>query len=492
MREEHPIDERFSALYDAGSTPPESVRNALAVRFGWATETVAPPFWRPYLIAAIGLFLVGGAVAYWLYDAAPERPTARVENHSASGHDGNAPAALATDPGPRPHDSGSGNSSIEQGNTAAVATHPQGPAAVALAHDVLDEMAVVPGHIALVQPERANSMAGGVFDGATGDTTPRNTSISSQKEPEVPAADRPSTITPELGTNALMERNTHSATLNSARAEFMLPQRITTGSTLTPGLPSARQAPLYVLPAGSWWIGTYAAVGTVSGTWKGPQTADLNTAEQWRSSVQAGALFGRTWRSGWSVSLGIGGAQMRSVFMHDDTGEDEPVLEVDTNWTATPYPDAQYTLYTWSIDSVIDLRPGTVQRRDARNSYQAIQVPVTVSWHGTARRFHYGALGGLSVWIPTYRKGLSLVQPTLDGSTRVSDLNDDRLDARFTPQIHGRAGVGLGYSICEALQFHVEPMVSVPVATFNDNATPWPIQTFLQFRLQYELRTTSR
>ena len=51
MREEHPIDERFKALYDAEAAPPGEVRDALAQQLGWDTGTIAGSTRRRRVVA---------------------------------------------------------------------------------------------------------------------------------------------------------------------------------------------------------------------------------------------------------------------------------------------------------------------------------------------------------------------------------------------------------------------------------------------------------
>lgn len=272
----------------------------------------------------------------------------------------------------------------------------------------------------------------------------------------------------------------------------MDPLRIAPDAAIASGAPINTSLPQsYVLPSGTWWIGPYAGIGTVHGVWKGADAVALQDAEQWRSTTQGGLLVGREWRSGWSVSAGLGLARVRSVFHHDDATQTSTITEVDTSWTPTVHSSGD-VLYSWQIDSLTEEVPGGLVRRNARNLYTAFQVPLLLHWHGDARRWRYGAFGGVTAWVPTRREGLSLMRSQQDNSPTTLALQDPKLNDRFSTQLHGAAGLSLGYALSEVLSAYAEPMISAPLFSFDGKNTPWLTRPLLQFRIQYELRSKGR
>ncbi|HNU57476.1 MAG TPA: hypothetical protein PKN30_12875, partial [Flavobacteriales bacterium] len=62
MREKHPIDERFRALYEAEATPPSEVRESLAGRLDWDRAGRTTMWNRWFLIAAGVALLITGTL----------------------------------------------------------------------------------------------------------------------------------------------------------------------------------------------------------------------------------------------------------------------------------------------------------------------------------------------------------------------------------------------------------------------------------------------
>jgi hypothetical protein len=243
----------------------------------------------------------------------------------------------------------------------------------------------------------------------------------------------------------------------------------------------------YVLPAGYWWVGPYAGYGTVQGEWKGPDAEALDRAEQWRSSWQAGLMAGRGWRNGFSVGGGVGIARVRSTFLHESAGPATEATAVDTVWQEATYP-GNTTVHTWFVDSTTTVTPGPVTRTDARNRYTVLQVPVSVWWHTTMRRWTFGAMAGGIGWFPLQREGTTLLNSGADG-TATASLGDGRVDRRFGMQLHGLAGVSLGYTLTEHLTLFAEPQLSVPLVGGDGRTAPALTRPTFQIRLQHELRS---
>jgi hypothetical protein len=198
--------------------------------------------------------------------------------------------------------------------------------------------------------------------------------------------------------------------------------------------------------------------------------------------------MGREWKNGWSGSTGLGVSTVRSRFDVNTTGPSSSFLDVDTTWAEFAHTTSGVPLYTWVIDSTVVNSPGALSRVDSRNRYAAVQVPLTLHWHGDLRRIRLGAFGGVMAWIPTQREGLTLARPTLDGNSSTVALEDAQVNDRFSAQLHCQAGLSVGYSITEHFSAYMEPLISTPILSFGGGETPWLTRPTIQFRIQHELR----
>ncbi|MBL7939779.1 MAG: hypothetical protein JNL43_10500 [Flavobacteriales bacterium] len=516
MREKHPIDERFrQVLYNGEADPPEVVRAALGAHLNWTTAPRASRGWWPVVIVAVGLISTGAALWAWQND--PRSSVVggehRIAEHAAE--DIGVPANEATAPGPSIAVTSTATREQETGPTAQTnnaAGDRQDAAMGAGAQEIRTGPDKTHRNNAMGDP--ANS------SGPVGTNAEEGIALKSDKQerPETRMdgkAQRNTTTTPARpGDNDLAAATVAKVTASghvplsgtpeppapitgSDRLAFaedlrsipIDPLRIAPEALVPSGTPVSRgPSPNYVLPSGAWWVGASVSFGNVQGTWKGTDAAALQEAENWQSTMQGGLLVGHEWRSGWGFSTGLGIARVRSTFQYEDELEGSSVLEVDTTWMPTMHSSGDI-LFSWQIDSLIEEVPGGVVRRDARNLYTAIQVPLLLHWHAEARRLRYGAFGGFNVWIPTQRKGLTLVNSLHDAPPTALALQDPQVDERFSSQVHGLAGISVGYTINEQLSAYVEPMISVPLISFDTDNTPWLTRPLLQFRVQYELRS---
>ncbi|MEZ4739134.1 MAG: hypothetical protein R2818_07180 [Flavobacteriales bacterium] len=317
----------------------------------------------------------------------------------------------------------------------------------------------------------------------------RYTGATEAVTPGLPGSNTPRP-TAQAGSDDIQVNSTGTWAAPKFQVAFMDPLTIGIGDTSGTGAPSsARNVPPYVLPEGAWWIGAYAGIGTVSGNWRGAGTKDLDQAEQWNSTGQAGVIAGREWRSGWGISAGLGVATVRSRFDFATNDPSYTVLDVDTSWAEYTHTSSGVPLYSWVIDSVLVDRPGATSRINARNEYAAVQVPLSLHWHTQVRRMRLGAFGGVMAWVPTGRSGTTLSSPTMDGTSLPVTLQGENLDDRFAAQLHGQLGLSLGYSITEHFTAFAEPLVSTPILSFGGADTPWLTRPTLQLRIQYELRS---
>ncbi|MGV3637567.1 MAG: hypothetical protein ACO1NQ_07950 [Flavobacteriales bacterium] len=495
MREEHPIDERFRALYDAEAAPPSEVRDALARQLGWDTGVEAGSTWRPWTMLLVGAALAVSSASQLLRPSlgseektmAHHAPVAApLSGIAGSATDTRAPAETyaatgatpnrMADPG-APGTDGPGAASATQRPTRAqeVNNVPTGTSGVA-ANDA---------RTARFTAKRTNTTIPGV---------PALT-IPNGAERSI-AASKPT----DMGSMSDGIAARHASVAARGAEDQALPDAdaremdilLTTLAAPEPGTPvqGDRPAP-YVLANGQWWLGLYAGLGRSNGTWQGAYADALNTAERWRGSFQWGAQIGRSWRSGWSVSAGAGLELTQSTFTHEERSVAQ-VTEVDTTWTATVYNNTEDLVYTWNIDTLTTTRPSDVRRSSSRNRYGAIQMPLTLSWHGDLRRWRYGLLGGVVAYIPTQREGRTLVDDASDASVRVVDLSDASVGRRFGARMSAQFGLSLGYAVREHLAIYAEPLFFTPIPALTPTEAPRMSGYSFQIRLQHEFGRSPR
>lgn len=479
MREKHPIDERFNALYDAEVSPPDEVRDALAQHLGWDPGRATGSPWRSWLLVAAGAALAVTSALY-LGHQEGQAPTPSVAETHATIH-GAAPGTPAVAVAPTSGTEGASG----QRTSAAATTTGTGAADHAATSTTRGTDKAPPKHDAAV-PIPAQRLPQPRITPATTAQYAATTAGTTDTAHNTPSPE-------PTGQDILPAGTTHPAApvamatdlLTAEDARWM--QHIPLGDrTMPEGSPlhAPRPAP-YVLPAAQWWLGAYAGAGKLTGEWRGPDSEAMNAAEGWRGSTQWGLLFGRRWRSGWSASIGAGLGLTRSTFAYDEQ-QWERFMDVDTNWTQTFYNNTLDVVYTWSIDSMAVERPGAVRSTHARNVYGALQIPLTAAWHGTMRRWHYGAFGGVTLWIPTQREGSTLYRQSPDAQLRVVGLRDAVTNMHFGPRLNAHAGLSLGFALTETFSVFAEPMMTMPASTFGKAGAPRMTGHFLQLRLQHE------
>lgn len=528
MREKQPIDELFKrTLFDAEVSPPTAVRDALGHKLGWVDAVRNTPGSLPLLMLIIGLAGAGGALWSWNSDQkigddqnvqiqvlAPNHAEV-VSNEQETIVSKNAlpliTAQISTNLSDRTtnasgigshqddHGSASGTNTRRSNATpkmAAVSAHTTDGAVRNAGRELLGS-----GELVMSNDQMVASHKGSVSVEQPSEE-PRAHTSAQKERPEPPTTVRldPSEITsaPQITEEglrepqALDEQRWVPETGQSAwgnlglMATYLEPMAVQSMSDLSPGKPTTRPTPLmYVLPKGTWWIGAFVGMGTVNGHWKGDQVGDLDHAEHWKSTFQGGLLLGRVWRSGWSVSAGVGASRVRSKFQFDENGPASNFSELDTTWATGIF--AGTSVYTWNIDTLQVQVPGRSVSREARNNYTAVQVPITLGWHGELRRLRYGAFAGVMAWIPAERKGLTLQRDNTDGPSSTIPLQDNKVQDRFGIQLHGSAGLSMGYALTEHFDAYVEPMVTSPIFGSGKGDMPWLTRPTLQLRFQYEL-----
>jgi hypothetical protein len=499
MREEHPIDERFKALYDAEAAPPGEVRDSLARQLGWDAGATTSSTWRSWSMLLVSAALAVSSASYLLLPAPPQgmntmvsavhvadrvpQPVPMDPRGSNSGSDSPDPKGTRVEQALQSHAAVSGTGSIQEHRTISADDKQQamnGAVASSSENSLLDDGLHHDRSSADFKVSARTAVAlrtAGITEQVRRGTYPRDggshgdlVSFESPRQPTL------SSGTTELPDTDALDMDLLYSTLPGPAA----------GSPI----PAHRPAP-YVLENAQWWLGLYAGLGKSSGTWRGQHTDELNTAERWRGSTQWGAQVGRTWRNGWSISAGAGLELTQSTFTHDERVE-ALFTEVDTTWTATAYNNTQDLVYTWNIDTVTTTRPTETRRSSARNRYGAIEIPLTLAWHGDLRRWRYGLLGGLIAYIPTQREGRTLLQDANDATMRVVNLADELVDRRFGPRMSAHFGLSLGYLLNEHLAVYAEPTLFAPIPTFTSTEAPLMRGYSFQIRLQHEFGHSPR
>lgn len=524
MREKHPIDDLFEkTLYNAEVTPPDAVRGMLGHRLGWAASTRNTSGIIPIVTLMLGLVGATVSVVFWSTKPGATVPTNGLLVEVAPVH---ANASLLE------------TQEVEQGeptkfdlelteanvvgasrteNELTATSYPAGPIKEEISKPKADHSGKEPfvssrstaasnsdgkpynrtetenanptiaGGVAGSFKEKSNAPDGSVAVASTS-KTPGSLSSTSANDPLLSLNEGLEIAGSRENTPSLKGDDPElSARLPSLDIEAlqMAPLSIVPNIEVMSGRPSSVNKPLdYVLPRGTWWLGAYAGLGTVKGRWKGGNSEALDQSEKWRSAVQGGLLLSREWRSGLSFSTGIGVNSVRSVLKYDENGPANNTIEVDTTWASNVFADQM--VYTWNIDTLLHPIPGITQERSARNSYLAVQIPLSIGWHKEQRRLRFGGFAGLAAWIPAQRKGSTLLNDR-DAPPSIIALQDDKVRYRFAMQVHGMVGLTLGYAVTEHMYVNIEPQISSPLVGTGNREMPWLTMPTLQLRIQYAL-----
>lgn len=509
MREKHPIDERFKALYEAEATPPDEVRDSLAGRLDWDQAVRPTGTWSRWLLVAAGAALLITGTVHFLGQELDGRsgngPTAQQEGGPAQGTGGDKASLTGPTPGSTPSivDESTTEEFPSSGSTplqpAQDGTHTaqDRPGKDTDGRTPLDRDGVVASKKATTSPDKSTMHAGDASPNA-GATEPRNSNSNDRMAGGPDAGYR--TKVPATSASAARDRDErHTATTRAAidgtgknavpaltdmPLAWMELRLAGMDRTAEPTLQHARDPGPYVLLAGNWIVGFTVGAGRMSATWRTDDQQGLTDAERWRGSTLWGVDVGREWRSGWSVRSGLGLALDRSTFAWDDH-EVERFTDVDTTWTTTYYNNTLDVVYTWNIDTLELERPGATRSVRSNNQYGAIRVPLTLAWYNDLRRWRFGAFSGITAFLPTQRQGSTLIRTADDARAEVVGLDDGRVDHRFGPRMNAHAGLSLGFHITEHLTVLAEPMLSTPIGAFGRNGAPWMRGQLLQFRLQH-------
>jgi len=535
----HPIDERFKALYDAEATPPEEVRAAIGHRLGWNKPGASGPSFPSMLLLLVG---VAGAAFAWFHwsdntisttqevaevheqhERTITGPTASY-SQATTGQAVVAPAPLnRTESGGVDQTrsvSAKSEGSNTKANEGAPTTNGTTPSrSVAVANNKEKTLPPTYGH------EQSAGVANAVNRRASDPNDRKKESSAVAARTQLVKSEAGSSKEgPFTGSTVSQPRSTEPVTVGSndgitreivaganelGRTSYP-EEKISTGAWIAPAMrvdlmqprltllesESMEKQPInahrvedYVTPNGNWWVSIYGGLSSVNGKWSGTDAEALDRSEQWKSGWQAGAMAGRSWRSGIGVGIGAGIARIHSTFMDERSSITGEATDLDTAWATSNYPGTEIAISTWFIDTTYTPLIGPRERTTANNQYTAIQVPLSLWWHKDVKRWKLGATAGVMGWIPMKRQGLTLVRPTSDAEPAPAALSSPAIEPRYGMQLHGSAGLSLGYMLCEHLTILAEPMLSTPLYTGNENTSLSLSRPTIQLRLQYDIHS---
>jgi len=532
MREMHPIDERFKALYDAEATPPEEVRAAIGHRLGWNKPVGSGASFTSMLLVAVGM--AGAALAWYHWSdittttqqefAAIQEQQERVtpEPTASYSETTTGQAAVASEPTNQTEvavvdqttliseDQEKGKSAtipeIVKATKSSVASRPN-----AISTTKESPVSVTTGQRTdadpLAQKKRSSAVATKTRGVKNGAGVKEDWAVAGSSATTEEQARKSGIIAEDIDD----EKASNELAYAYEQDESAMPvEYFSTGAWVGPVLNidrlktrlalldmeatekqpfSAKRVADYVVPHGNWWVSIYGGLSSVNGKWSGVDAEALDRSEDWKSGWQAGALVGRTWRSGFGVGVGAGVARIHSTFSDERSSISGEAADLDTAWTTSNYPGTEIPISTWFIDTTFTPISGPQIRRTANNQYTAIQIPLSLWWHKDIRRWKVGATAGVMGWIPMKRQGLTLARPTSDAEPAPTTLSSPETEPRYGIQLHGNAGLSLGFMLCEQLTLLAEPMISAPLYRGNENTSISLSRPTIQLRLHYDIHS---
>ncbi len=220
----------------------------------------------------------------------------------------------------------------------------------------------------------------------------------------------------------------------------------------------------YVLPNADWWVGGHAAVYASRYHWAGgdPELSDaLNKAEAWTSTIGAGLLGGRTWRSGFGLSSGLELVRSEQAYQYTSkVVEQEHVI-------ATEMVTLNTTVYYSASDT-------TVTETEHEQVYKGVdrrtvwRVPFELSWQENLGRWVLGARCGVAAEFTNARSSASLTVDGENGEIVAAPLSSGAVKERYPPDLVGMLGVDLGILVHERWTLLASPLYMRSLASFGD------------------------
>ena len=504
MRERHSIDDLFRrGLMDAEASPPRAVWEAIAQRRGWGHRLLHALQRRLGYVLAVVL-LLSLPIGWWLArSGVADAPLATLVALSEAAATEVSAATSPAMPGSSTNTDGPEVLVGEIVQSAAstpmqlVSTTTQASSINESAPSRTSEMAHAGGTMPLPQPTINASSDEGTNEGVTISTTspepPKASNGATGENSAYPVvhSEGSGTLTATAGTSegSAPGSNVRDAMYDSVVAMPMRGIRtLPVTHAATGALVGGSVTDPYVLPHGNYFFGVQVGYDGLSGGWSGhsPLSEELDRDEQWLGQYHAGIVLGRRWRSGASISVGVGFVERKSRFFRAMQTPGSTMLDVDTVWTGTP--SGPNTVYTWDIDSLMTEQPGTEERFNSTNGYRLLRIPVELGWRRELNRWSITARAGVQVNLALDRRGRTLVSGQADGAPVVGDLNDAAVSQRFRTSISGFLGVDVGYLLCDRLSVHLGPVLARDMWSAESGDEQLRLtQVGAVLRLEYEL-----
>lgn len=459
MSERQPIDDHFRrALHEVEITPPEAVWEGIVRKrsrrrsgfFGWSVAL---------------LLLLGGAAALLLTDGG-EQPT---------------DLAMSTSTTPSPQQAQRARTTQGQADTS-------------------------PTQLPAVQPSsvEATTLSTGPVSSTVDPYTTSRGSVSYSKKANNESAVRSMPVAPattrSAGSNTPLKGDPAGPRALSARSNeghsILVARRDDDHHTMASRIVAVTQAPIirdnlkpgpdrlpYVLHNADWWVALELGRYNVDRTWYGKDSelADaLNRTELPHDTWSVGVLGGRSWRSGFGLSLGAAYEASERAYNHLDSRTRVDSLDVIAYLVTL---DTQ--VFVSNMDTTVY---GTTEKQQVvgSNSLSVLHIPIEAYWHAQRRRWTYGARVGLTGEFITQRTGYTLETNT-EGEVYSADLGLEIYDTRYATTLTGMVGVDVGFAVNEHLGLWATPTYMHGLASWSDDSGPWmlPERFGLRVRLTY-------
>lgn len=453
MNERQPIDDRFRrALHDLEVTPPPAVWEGIVRERSRRRSG--------YQGWSLGLLLVAGGISLVLGSLTPERTTGAVAQAST--------AVVLGSGGAEPGASAEAMVTAAPGPDRTRADRPNGVGAPAEAS--VPAAAMEPG-----TPGAKGSMPG--------PNEPLGNSSSGRGRTMAgPARVSPTAALIELGSGAT------GATqgLDGRGRPNKLVVRNTAFLTAPALRDSLRSDPVrhaYVLPKADWWLALEVGRYRVERTWYGNESDlvnALNATELPHDTWSVGLLGGRSWRSGFGLSIGAAYEASEYAYAHLDSR-----TEVDSLLVVPYMVTLDTMIFVSNVDTTVH---GTTEREQVAgaNSLTVVHVPLEAYWHGQQRRWTYGLRLGLAGEFITTRSGYTL-DTGAEGDLYSEAADQQAYDTRYSTTLTGLIGLDVGFAMTEHISLWATPTYMHGLATWSSDEGPWmlPERLGLRVRLGY-------
>lgn len=247
-------------------------------------------------------------------------------------------------------------------------------------------------------------------------------------------------------------------------------------------VPEAAVVPAYVLPNSEWWLAVQVGWYDVHRRWSGGSAElrdALNASEAWTSTIGAGAVIGRTWRSGWGFSVGAEHERSEQQFRYVDR----------TIGTAETIETMMVTLNTdvfyFNADTVV-MQVVNERIAEGTDRRSVLRIPIEGHWRGSLKRWMYGLGFGLAGEFTRTTSNSILVEDADGHITSVAPESGD-LQGRYPAVLLGSVSADVGYLLNERWALWASPAYMRSITAFNigSDVHAEPERLGLRLRLSY-------